>query len=1649
MWNYFQDVKDLYLMPGNAVVEVTEGSWTMNVYQAFRDAPASSGGIVKQGDGLLRLYGENDFSGPMTVEGGGLFLQGDLPLPTAYGGSVSVANNGIIALQRADGAGQLAGLMTVGSVGRIGLFAVNAGDVIDLSGLPGVTLEALETFTFVGTVFPYDNDFNVALSNDFVFAGTLADLPGAPGRITLGEGTPPNRVLTLASSNDISGLVLVEGGILCVQHADALGTGPITLRNGAALCFDSASITTPIAAGIIARITIDSYGCILLAPPCAGLDLNLAGLPGVYVGARPNTLAYAGTLTPDGTTYRFGGGLQSEFSGDRGLEVGGLADSGSVPRGVEVGLPGMVFLQGGNAYSGKTRITNGGIVFLRDDSGLGVPPPAYVADHLTLDGGILRVGNDTSIHIHANRGVTLTPNGGAFHNWGGSAITLWSPLAGAGRLTLTDSGALRLHSSANTFTGDVFFEMDRNGVGYLDIGDGGNFSWASAQPVSGIGNGGWLTLNNNNAESFASPIQGAVGLMKRGSGVMTLTAPGNTYTFGSRVENGTLLIAATGVMPHGAGRGSLHLFDGAALDVNGYAVTLNGVFGAGAIMDGTGLATELVVGDGDASSVFTGALGQQLAYRKIGTGTHADFGSSLILSPAVEGGTLVVGNLLRLQGLPLLTGAGSTLTLKTFNGLPGAFADAPQIGDENWWEHNRMHLDSLHALAAFMDNAPDKLLCDSATLGLYFNYGHQGQFFPGKYADPPTDRFIARWHGKFYAPIDGHYQFATASDDGSVIFIGGQKVVDNVHLQGWGNEHGVPSRRGGSIWLPKGHHDITIGFIESGGGQALTAWGGGVGGGGLAHGAIGILPQMFLDSEEPLTTDGILANTLTAQVAGGAGTWVEKVGLPTLIVASDNAPTFEGMWAVRSGEARVVDGGALGGAGAVVDLGATLTFDLTGDLTYSGNVSGGGTLRHAGEGSLTLTGVNTYTGGTIIDQGVLRVGAGATLGGGALVVNGTLELAFSGVVRQSDVMPVTTVTGGGEIVLLSGTLIADAMPFPIRVAGGASYIAATPNPSEVILQGGSGELGNSSVQMVDLSDPSLWQANGSAGWVSEGVARLTSAPNPHGSGTLILKEPMNVALPWEMSFTYNMAGTTTGEPADGFSWFIHNHPAGANARGGGASDSGVAGIRSAFGFIFQIYHQHNPFFRFCWVEDGHILDHTKVVDLNGVEPRWGETQVHIAHDGAGLVTVTLTQNGNVYTDSYAIDFTAALNGMTGWLGFGGATGGNDADQQISNMRIFTPVPKVTRGTDDWVYNGSARILSEDVVQLTPFSGGIGNMHLKEKLDLSQPWSASFTYYLDNRQHDSADGFSVFLHNDPRGTATTGGGGGGRGHTGISPQVGFTANIFGGNYFAWITNGNEDGGRANNPNGIAPVNGNLRVTMEYDGNGVLRLKVMQGNNSWASTREVDLAAALGAPDAWLGISGATGGVTADQRMTDLSVTRWGSDYLCPAYGTSVSVMEGATGSTLAGGYLPPEVSAGTLTLHHGAELGICPNPLLPMDVGYAVAFQNVVLLGSARVAVMDNGNGAGVLSFGNLHVEAGGTVAFTGNVSCPGNTLTVTAAPDMPRGFHMIADFTHAVGVDTRTTFILDPLNSPPRSKLVFRNGKLYLSLLQGTVMILR
>lgn len=125
----------------------------------------------------------------------------------------------------------------------------------------------------------------------------------------------------------------------------------------------------------------------------------------------------------------------------------------------------------------------------------------------------------------------------------------------------------------------------------------------------------------------------------------------------------------------------------------------------------------------------------------------------------------------------------------------------------------------------------------------------------------------------------------------------------------------------------------------------------------------------------------------------GTGT-LTQAGSGTLTLVGAN--TYTGGTTISSGTLQIGNGGTTGSIiGNVIDNG-TLAFNHSDDLSFSGVISGSGSLNKHGAGTLTLTTANTYTGDTTLNTGTLGLGADNAIGSGMLTINsGTLRASGS------------------------------------------------------------------------------------------------------------------------------------------------------------------------------------------------------------------------------------------------------------------------------------------------------------------------------------------------------------------------------------------------------------------------------------------------------------------------------------------------------------------------------------------------------------------------------------------------------------------------------------------------------------------------------
>ena len=196
-------------------------------------------------------------------------------------------------------------------------------------------------------------------------------------------------------------------------------------------------------------------------------------------------------------------------------------------------------------------------------------------------------------------------------------------------------------------------------------------------------------------------------------------------------------------------------------------------------------------------------------------------------------------------------------------------------------------------------------------------------------------------------------------------------------------------------------------------------------GGSLKNGLLNVVYAPGAGEGSVWNLSGAILNSGTWTVQGGevkvagvhtlhAGGYVDENDWQTASFATGMVNVESGARFTAGGHAevassiRVADGGTYGilsggsHSGNVVlsGSGAVMRAEVdSGSATESGVISGVGSLVKTGEGTLVLTGANSYSGGTFIDAGTLAVGdgeKGGSLGAGPVVNNGILAFNLPG-----------------------------------------------------------------------------------------------------------------------------------------------------------------------------------------------------------------------------------------------------------------------------------------------------------------------------------------------------------------------------------------------------------------------------------------------------------------------------------------------------------------------------------------------------------------------------------------------------------------------------------------------------------------------------
>jgi autotransporter-associated beta strand protein len=884
--DFLYNLTAAYVRSGGVTFDVPSGVTVTAAQGLTEDADNTGGGITKTGAGRITLAGVNTVTGDIDVQAGDLFFSNASGLPGGYAGTVTVTNDGAVGYNAVGGAMLLMGRLSAGSSGTLTLFANNAADTVDFSTFPNMKLAFQGFANYTGIFTPYQGQYTFEVEGVTVTnAATLADAGATPGHLSVTGVSGGGMVLT--GDNAFTGGAEIDAATVSLGHANALGVQgtpgvpDVELRNGASLRFDAAM---DLNAFVTNRLTVASSGILLIGAANAAQSIDLSGHPGIVVGSAELSLDYAGTITPAGNAFRLGGGGMTYAGPNRGLSVSNLADlAGSTA--VVIGTPGIVELKAGNTYSGGTVVTNGGVLFIKED-GLGAVPASPDAANLYVNNGVVRAG-PAVFALHANRGVTVGSGGMTLHPWGGQSMTIAGDLAGSGKIIETDSGVVTFAGGDNTYNGRVEINAGQN----IRIGDGPNFSWAS---TGGVQDNGTLYLKTDGASTFGDTVSGSGVVRKEGAGTLTLSAQ-QSYSGITYVQGGTLEVTATNVLPRGTGKGLVEISDGTWLDTAGLDLMVGGLNGPGTVTNSARTAGTLYLGENGVNGSFGGVIDPVLAVVKIGSGRQLLSNTNGAASGvSVQAGTLAMAGSARVTGTVSVANGAILNVVAGETGLVGEFfklSAAPVPSDYV----------SLAAVDAFLSGKTPTVTASSTYLGASLDMGStaaSNSKFPTGFNTNADNLFVVRWSGLFYAEVAGSYGFATASDDGSMVFIDGAVAFDNNAMQSY-----TPADKDnpGFVTLSAGYHEMVIVMYENAGDQGLTVWLTPPGG-----------PQTPLPNSLLFSGLGGTGSTRIGTLSGVAGSRLTfgETGGASLRITEDGDMTFDGAIVSSNANNRLVKEGA-------------------------------------------------------------------------------------------------------------------------------------------------------------------------------------------------------------------------------------------------------------------------------------------------------------------------------------------------------------------------------------------------------------------------------------------------------------------------------------------------------------------------------------------------------------------------------------------------------------------------------------------------------------------------------------------------------------------------------------------------------------------
>lgn len=945
---------------GSGAVSIASGA-TLQYTNSLTVGDAYLVSNLISGAGMLSLNGPD--GAITTLNNSNLFTGGTL------------ISSGIVNLNNANGFGTGTVTMTGGAIrstnsprtyannfvmsGTIGVgFATNISGTVTLAGDTTLTASANAGSTWT----------NLVLGSYTLATGDVG--PNRLGATWSGAGLQFNGVvsgtggitqgslgwLTLAGANTYTGATTVNAGALGAASTSAFGNNSaVTVASGATLDLQgrSNSVGSLSGAGSIinsnAAAAILTTGGLNTSTSFSGEIQNNVGTLGLTkVGSGTQTLtganSYSGATTVSGGTLQIGGagvlgsgaytgalsvasGANFNFASSANQSFTNLAAGTGT---VTLAGTGNAAITGTQPFTGTLNVNQTATISGGSNSaisGVGNAAAVNIGGYVTLGGTNSFVGYTSTTPITINAGGTLyNPGTATFHLPTGLTLNGGALASAAGlNAEALGSGSFNLDGAvvvtANSTISATNVTLSQTGGTVFNVSPG------AALAVSG---------------SFGHATLGGIGdygLNLTGSGTMTLSGT-NSYTGATTVTAGTLKAGSTSAF---GSNSAVTVASGATLDLAGFSNSIGALAGAGIVTNSSAIAAILTSGGLNTSTSFTGTMqngGSTLGLTKNGTGTQSLSGTNIRYSGAtqINAGTLKLTET-TLFASAATVAAGATLSLaRSNNGVASRARVTTTIAG---------------AGTVSIDN-------DTSGIGggwVAFNNTNVG---------------------------------LTSGFTGNVSVNSGVLTMDN-YLGLWAASPALNIASGGLLAL-RGQ-SLAISSL-SGTGDIINSWNGNAAQtltitnpsassfSGIIHGSVasggsdGAIEQGVIN----LVKAG--AGTLTLS---GANSYIgtTSVNAGSLVAGSSSAFGNNSAVTVASGATLDLAGfsnsiGSLAGAGIVTNSNATAARLTAGgnnsSTSFSGLIQNGvGTTRFtkSGSGTLTFSGANSYTGGSIVSAGTL------------------------------------------------------------------------------------------------------------------------------------------------------------------------------------------------------------------------------------------------------------------------------------------------------------------------------------------------------------------------------------------------------------------------------------------------------------------------------------------------------------------------------------------------------------------------------------------------------------------------------------------------------------------------------------------------------